>query len=307
MMADDVFDDPLPGIPPVESPFFEEHAKARGWEGETLRIARDLHEHGFAALDFPEPRLAELAADIIESLDPRYEEQQEPGRIPEAWTIAAGVRAIAANAEILSLLGQLYGRRAIPFQTLNFRVGTQQRFHSDFIHFASRPERFMCGVWVAFEATDADNGPLVYYPGSHRLPLYGNEALGQIGTTPESPYLHHARFEAAWDRLVQCHRFEAEYFHAHQGQALIWTANLLHGGAEQRDPNRTRHSQVTHYFFDNCVYYCPMLSDPYYGRIHFRDVEDIATGERVAQQVAGHTVPEAFAALSQDASKKRPE
>ena len=32
------------------------------------------------------------------------------------------------------------------------------------------PEGFMCGVWVALEDMDMDNGPLVYYPGSHQLP-----------------------------------------------------------------------------------------------------------------------------------------
>ena len=32
------------------------------------------------------------------------------------------------------------------------------------------PEGFMCGVWVALEDMDMENGPLVYYPGSHKLP-----------------------------------------------------------------------------------------------------------------------------------------
>ena len=30
----------------------------------------------------------------------------------------------------------------------------------------------MCGVWVALEDITEDNGPLHYYPGSHRLPDY---------------------------------------------------------------------------------------------------------------------------------------
>jgi len=33
----------------------------------------------------------------------------------------------------------------------------------------------MCGVWLALEDIDADNGPLIYYPGSHRGPHFGNE------------------------------------------------------------------------------------------------------------------------------------
>jgi hypothetical protein len=41
----------------------------------------------------------------------------------------------------------------------------------------------------------------------------------------------------------------------------VWAENLLHGGAEQRDRERTRHSQVTHVFFEGCKYYTPMLSE----------------------------------------------
>ena len=28
----------------------------------------------------------------------------------------------------------------------------------------------MCGAWVALEDISADSGPLVYFPGSHRMP-----------------------------------------------------------------------------------------------------------------------------------------
>ena len=59
-----------------------------------------------------------------------------------------------------------YGREPLPFQTLNFRVGTQQEPHSDAFHFNSDPPGFMCGVWVALEDIDEASGPLVYFPGS---------------------------------------------------------------------------------------------------------------------------------------------
>jgi hypothetical protein len=44
----------------------------------------------------------------------------------------------------------------------------------------------------------------------------------------------------------------------HKGQAVIWAANLLHGGSLQRDRSRTRHSQVTHYFFEGSRVFNPM-------------------------------------------------
>ena len=45
-----------------------------------------------------------------------------------------------------------------------------------------------------------------------------------------------------------------------KGQCLVWSANLLHGGSPHRDKGRTRHSQVTHYYFDDCQYYSPLSS-----------------------------------------------
>jgi len=54
---------------------------------------------------------------------------------------------------------------------------------------------------------------------------------------------------------------------------------MMHSGTEQLDPGRTRLSQVTHYFFDDCAYYAPMMSNPFHGRIAFRRLINIVTGE----------------------------
>ena len=51
-----------------------------------------------------------------------------------------------------------------------------------------------------------------------------------------------------------------EYGLIKKGQALIWSANLLHGGSPAKDPNRTRKSQVTHFFFEGTRYYTPLMS-----------------------------------------------
>jgi len=75
--------------------------------------------------------------------------------------------------------------------------------------------------------------------------------------------------------LITEHRAKTEHFLARQGQALIWCANLLHGGSLQNNPTLTRWSQVTHYFFDDCVYYTPGLSDEYLGRLALRQLVSI--------------------------------
>ncbi|MBO9671783.1 MAG: phytanoyl-CoA dioxygenase family protein, partial [Sphingobium sp.] len=173
-------------------------------------------------------------------------------RVQDAWLFDPDVKAIAVNAQVMDLLGRLYGRRAIPFQTLNFPVGTQQHVHSDSIHFSSLPERFMCGVWLAMEDIHPDAGPLAYCPGSHRWPILSNLMLntprfGDHSQMAQEPY------EAAWRAMIEAQDIPTETFLARKGQALIWAANLLHGGSPHNDPTRTRWSQVTHYYFENCT------------------------------------------------------
>lgn len=82
-----------------------------------------------------------------------------PGRIQDAWKISNAVKEIALAPTVLAILEQLYGRRPLPFQTLNFAKGTEQQAHSDTIHFNSIPPSYMCGVWVGLEDMDMDVGP----------------------------------------------------------------------------------------------------------------------------------------------------
>lgn len=101
-------------------------------------------------------------------------------------------------------------------------------------------------------------------------------------------------FHHLWDAMIAKEGIAPVRFHPRKGQALIWAANLLHGGDLQRDPSRTRWSQVTHYYFEDCAYYTPMHSDPFAGKIAFRKIRNAATGERVRNRYVGGDVPAAF-------------
>ena len=114
----------------------------------------------------------------------------------------------------------------------------------------------MCGVWVALEDMDMDNGPLVYYPGSNQLPEF---TMSDAGAS-EAHSRHYPQYEQFIQRVIKKFKLIPEYGTIAKGQALIWSSNLIHGGSEQKDPKRTRHSQVTHYFFEGCRYYTPLLS-----------------------------------------------
>jgi ectoine hydroxylase-related dioxygenase (phytanoyl-CoA dioxygenase family) len=214
---------------------------------------------------------------IVDDLDPLYggPHRKEngvvyyPNRVQDAWKISENVKALARSPMVASILENLYGRTPLPFQTINFRRGSEQAAHSDALHFSSLPEGYMCGVWVALEDIDMDNGPLVYYPGSQKLPMVSMTDVGVEAAKVE--YSHYERHIAD---LIEREGLEPRHGTIAKGQALVWAANLLHGGAEQRDRGRTRHSQVTHFFFEGCRYYTPMLSKG--DEIRWRNPEWIA-------------------------------
>lgn len=289
----------LPGVPLIESPFFDDLIERIGLTDSEIEIARQLREKGYATFDFPEPDFDAVAERIKSNLGKKFdlERWRESGgktgmRMQDAWTHDRDVFRLATNASVLTLLSRLYGRRAWPFQTLNFPVGTQQHFHSDSLHFSSIPERFMCGVWIALEDVDEEAGPLIYYPGSHRWPIYTNEHIGQ--RAPDSNVADQNVYEPLWRALASRSGVDQIRFLPRKGEALIWAANLLHGGAKHRNLEKTRWSQVTHYYFDDCSYYVPMLSDACIGRVAFQSLTDLSTGKAVANQYIGEAVPEKF-------------
>lgn len=269
---------PFPGLPLIESPLFPKLKASMGLTAEEERVASDLYENGYAVIDFPDAELDDRIERIKAHLGPRYginfddpqsDKTNAERRIQDAWQFDEDVRAIASNQTVLDLLSKLYGRPAFPFQTLNFPVGTQQDGHSDSVHFSSLPERFMCGVWVAMEDVRADAGPLFYYPGSHRWPIMTNALIGRRGYGSDLGSAQDP-FAPGWKALCEAYEAKSETFLARKGQALIWCANLLHGGSHQNDPTLTRWSQVTHYYFDDCIYYTPAFSDEVLGNLNMR-------------------------------------
>ena len=288
----------LPGVPPVESPFFEGLLPSLPLSLEEQKIARALNRNGFAIIDFPDPEIVARAERIKANLAPRFSaDLSDPEsikalpnqRVQDAWQFDDDVRAIAASPRILDLLSRLYGRRAIPFQTLNFSVGTQQSVHSDAVHFSSQPERFMCGVWLALEDIHPDAGPLSYCPGSHSWPIISNVMLG----TPrygDHSQLAQTPYEPVWNAILDATATPTQSFTPRKGQALIWAANLLHGGMPQFNQKLTRWSQVTHYFFEDCIYYTPAYSEEPLGKLEIRNIVNIVTGSSEPSRLFGRDV-----------------
>ena len=62
-------------------------------------------------------------------------------RSRDAYRSNDAVRKIALDSDVLALIDYIHDESAFPFQTLNFRFGTQQPTHSDVVHFDTLPQR----------------------------------------------------------------------------------------------------------------------------------------------------------------------
>jgi hypothetical protein len=298
----------LPGVPAIESPFLSHYFPPTTSDPELMRIATEMHTQGYSALSFPDSNLDQLSQKIINDLTPQFDfhswrnkpDAKRAGlRIQDAYKTNSAVKALACNPQILDLLAKLYGRKPIPFQTLNFPVGSQQHFHTDSVHFSSLPAGFMCGVWIALEDIGPEQGPLMYYPGTHRWPTYCNDEIGAYPNSKDGQ----SRYEALWQALVNEAGIEPKAFYAKKGDALIWAANLLHGGMPHFNEELTRWSQVTHYYFEGCTYYTPLFSSPAHGLWHYRTPTNILNGELVRNSLETHPKdfdPERYLELNPD-------
>jgi ectoine hydroxylase-related dioxygenase (phytanoyl-CoA dioxygenase family) len=290
-------DAPTSARPWFERDDWEAEAVRRALEPRDVRLVDTFRRQGFIVLE-DERILDELDVDGMWTRLAGHFAPGSAGRVQDAWTHEPAVRAVATHPSVIAVLRMLYGREPIPFQTLNFLNGTEQRTHSDTIHFSSLPSGFMCGVWMALEDVTFRQGPLHYFPGSQRLPELDYEDVGVPAVVGEPSWRNpntlasYLLYEERIDAIARESGFQREELAIRRGSFLIWSANLLHGGSPRDDATLTRKSQVTHYYFSDAVPFTPMHSRRSEDAFAVRRVHDIRTGELIVPTLDG--VPVVF-------------
>jgi hypothetical protein len=264
----------LPTTPWFEGDELESYLARSAFDAETEAVVRALAVDGYAAVDLGDTARAVCDRVIIDT-DGYF--AKGAVRVQDAWYRSAAVRELATWPTVRRLLVAAYGREPVPFQTLNFRQGSQQALHTDTIHFHSVPERFMCGVWIALEDVAFDAGPLIYHPGSHRMPVMTMRDAGVNGPRPEFADYDRYFVPRLAERIAASGLPEARAL-LKKGWAIIWAANLAHGGAPIEAPGSTRRSLVVHNFFEDCLYFTPRTSDVEGGRLDLRIPPNLRTG-----------------------------
>lgn len=256
-------------IPWIESPFFHQLLENTNYTNEEKSILTEYNERGYIVVDLEltEEYIDSLLKQVFEELkllptqDSRYHYSEAP-RIFEGWKTNPYILGIAQHPKLLSTLELLYGRKPIPFQTINFLYGSNQPLHQDSIHFYTQPERWMVGTWTALQDMTEDCGPLNVVPGSHKWPHYNFQNLNLPVVEFGNQFDNYHEYENFLSQLLEAMDGYKKKWIGKKGQTLIWASNLLHGGAPILDPNSTRYAQATHYYFEGCNhYYSPMFSD----------------------------------------------
>lgn len=184
------------------------------------------------------------------------------GKIMFAIHVSELLNSVGNNKSLHELLSVLLNGNSVLFQSINFIKGSEQDTHSDSIHMTTYPLGGLLGVWIALEDINEDNGPLHYYPGSHKLPYYLNKDYDNEGNS----FLIGNKSYSAYERMIEKKTkdlgLKKEIFKAKKGDLLIWHANLFHGGEPHKNTEATRKSVVFHYFKENSICYHEITQRP---------------------------------------------
>lgn len=270
--------------PWIESPFFNDLIDHQNLTNEEKEMAIKLNNDGYLIVDLnlTDNEIEEYKSEIdrlndsenIVTQDSNYHYSRGK-RIFEGWKQSKMLQNLSLNPKIINLLKLFYKKEPYPFQTITFNYGSNQPLHSDLIHFDSIPHRWLTAVWVALEDMTNQNGSLVYVPNSHKLPIFDFFDLKIKVPEYGKQFDSYSNYENFIKQLVESQKLEVKSLICKKGQALIWLANLIHGGDVIRDPNSTRYSHVTHYYYDDCdVYYSPMFSEKWRGHFSEKNIKD---------------------------------
>ena len=168
--------------------------------------------------------------------------KSRPYKLNDLYVNYPEVRQLCLAPKLTAVIKQLLSGQPTVINTLSMEFGTQQPDHIDTFFMPPRVENKMLASWIALDKTHDDNGPLQFYPGSHKIPPYrfSHGKLNAVGNEMNAFY-QYIRPE------LKKRNIKPICFYAEPGDVLLWHAQLLHGGTPIKQMT-TRRSLVTHYF-----------------------------------------------------------
>lgn len=218
------------------------------WERETaideLAVSDVLLDEGHR-VHVPHVELIRLDADKRRQIKARSN-----WRIGQYHLYSGAAREIFVHPEIRRIASMVFGRKAEPRFSLMFSKGTEQGLHQDTCVFHVFPRDFMMGVWIACEDITHESGPLEYYPGSHRAPLFAEFTNYPQTNRRTSGPEQSQRYDEYVVNLAKS--FAKHELLVRKGDVMFWHPMLVHGGCPRIDRQATRKSFVLHVMAEGC-------------------------------------------------------
>lgn len=180
--------------------------------------------------------------------------RHQPYKLNDLYLSQNEIRQTVVGERLAPILRELLNGFPMVCNSLNFEFGSQQDYHFDTFYMPSPTPNKMVASWIALEDSTPNNGPLTYYPGSHKIPPFHFSNGSTIIINDEMPAFH-----KYVSNEIKKRGLKPEVLLADKGDVLIWHSQLFHGGSEIIDKSKTRKSLVTHYFTNEDF---PDLSPP---------------------------------------------
>jgi phytanoyl-CoA hydroxylase len=191
-------------------------------------------------------------------------------RLYDLYANNATSRAMVFAPALLRMLQLVFEEPPLVFQSMLFTWGSEQSIHKDTAFVVIDKPCTLAASWIALEDIEPGSGELMYYPGSHRDPLFLFDGEHLFWEPQRDGKGIHRRYSEFLEKQALDKQCALQTFSAKKGDALLWHANLAHGGTPITNPDKTRMSLVSHY--------CPVSNYPRYFNF-FTEAHKCATGE----------------------------
>lgn len=165
-------------------------------------------------------------------------------------------RMLLGGFRLNAFLAAVFDADPLFFQTLVFEVGSEQGLHQDTAFVVVDRPLEMVGVWFALEDVRPGSGELRYVPGSHRLEAHCFAPGRRHYDATVDGHDAHVRYYPEMAARCAAAGLATNAFLPRKGDVLVWSADLVHGGAPITDSALTRRSLVAHA--------CPVTAEPHF-------------------------------------------
>ncbi len=164
-------------------------------------------------------------------------------KLNDLYLESARCRSLILEPKLVNVLRGLLQDEPVVINSLNFEKGSRQSYHFDTYYMPPPVDGQMAVTSICLEDVNPAAGPLMYYPGSHKIAPFrfehGGIHKGDADLEPAQSYI-----QEEIDRRA----LTSETFCGKKGDVFIWHAQLYHGGSMIEDQSLTRRSVVTHYW-----------------------------------------------------------